>query len=184
VVKEIVTRRYAKALFQVIQSDQSAEELDPTLKILEAVSRAFKEQDYFRHAMLNPGFDREAKVQALKALLEKMQVSGPVVRFLEYLVRKNRFRYLGQITQAFAALVAEFQGIITVSISTARELSREEQETVTRDIESITGRKVQVQWSVNPSLIGGMMIRVGEAVVNGSVQGQLVALRKSLISQA
>jgi F-type H+-transporting ATPase subunit delta len=194
VVKEIVARRYAKALFQAIQpgpSDAGARAevgaihelslLSLTLKVLVAVTQAFKEQDYFRHAMLNPGFDREAKVQALKVLLERMQASGPVVRFVEYLVRKNRFRYLGQITQAFAALVDEFQGIIKVPISIAKELSLEEQETVRRGLESIIGRKVQVQWSVNPSLIGGMMIRVGEAVVDGTVLGQLQAIRRKLV---
>ena len=103
------------------------------------------------------------------------------MRFLEYLVRKNRFRYLAQITQAFGVLVGEFQGMITVPISTVKELSQQEQETVRQGIESVTGRKVQVQWSFNPSLIGGMVVQVGEAVVDGSIFGQLQAIRRKLM---
>jgi F-type H+-transporting ATPase subunit delta len=130
---------------------------------------------------LNPGFDREFKINALKAILEKIQASGPVVKFLEYLIKKNRFGYLEEISRAFSVLMDEFLGMITVPISTARELSREEQDTLRQRLESATGRKVQMKWSVNPSLIGGIVIRVGEAVVDGSIVGQLQAVRKRLV---
>ena len=180
-VKEIVAKRYAKALFQVYSPDQLNENLKRTLLILQSVAQAFKEHDSLKNVMLNPGIDREIKIQILKGILEKMQASGPVVRFLEYLVRKNRFRYLAQITQAFGVLVGEFQGMITVPIGTAKELSQQEQETVRQGIESVTGRKVQVQWSFNPSLIGGMVVQVGEAVVDGSIFGQLQAIRRKLM---
>ncbi len=213
-MKQIVAKRYAKALFQVIQpgpSDVGAradkaktgppmpphptlalaepearlwEELDRTLKSLRQVSKIFNEHDDFRHIMLNPGFDRETKIRVLKALLEKIQTSGWVVKFLDYLVRKNRFSYLEEISRAFSALMDKFLGMMTVPISTAKELSREEQEALRRGIESVTGRKVQVQWSVNPSLIGGMVVRMGEAVADGSILGQLQAVRRTLISAA
>ncbi len=204
-MKQIVAKRYAKALFQTVQPgplDVGAplpphptlalaepearlqEELDRTLKILRQVGQAFKEHDDFRHIMLNPGFDQEIKIRVLKAFLEKIQASGPVVKFLEYLIRRNRFGYLEEISRSFSALMDEFLRIIRVPISTARELSREEQETLRQHLESATGRKVQMQWSVNPSLIGGMVIRMGEAVVDGSILGQLQAIRRSLIRTA
>ncbi len=197
-MKQIVAKRYAKALFQIIlpgslpprpthalaePEARLQEELERTLKTLLQAGQAFKEHDDFRHVMLNPGFDRESKIRVLKAFLEKIQASGPVVKFLEYLIRKNRFRYLEEMSRAFSALIDEFLGIITVPISTAREPSREEQEALRQRLESATGRKVQVQWSVNPSLIGGMVIRVGEAVVDGSILGQLQAVRKRLVEQ-
>jgi F-type H+-transporting ATPase subunit delta len=180
-VKEVVAKRYAKALFQVFSSNQLEENLERTLLVLQAVAQAFKEHDTFKNVMLHPGIDHEIKIRALKVILEKMQAGGPVVRFLEYLVKKNRFRYLAQITQAFCLLVSEFQGMITVPINTAKELSEQEQETVRRGIESVTGRKVQVQWSLNPSLIGGMVVHVGEAVVDGSIFGQLQAIRRKMM---
>jgi F-type H+-transporting ATPase subunit delta len=204
-MKQIVAKRYAKALFQIIQPGPSSvkaplpprstpalaepearlqEELERSLKILRQVGQAFKEHDDFRHIMLNPAFDREVKIRALKALLEKIQASGPVIKFLEYLIRKNRFGYLGEISRAFSVLMGEFLGIITVPINTARELSQEEEESLRQHLESATGRKVQMQWSVNPSLIGGMVIRVGETVVDGSILGQLQAIRRMLISTA
>ena len=180
-MKQIVAKRYAKALFQVMRPDQSREELDRTLKSLRQGSQIFKEHDDFRHIMLNSGFDRETKIRVLKALLEKIQTSGWVVKFLDYLVRKNRFSYLEEISRAFSALMDEFLGMMTVPISTAKELSHEEQEALRRGIESVTGRKVQVQWSVNPSLIGGMVVRMGEAVADGSILGQLQAVRRKLV---
>lgn len=207
-MKQIVAKRYAKALFQTVQPGPSGmgaphptpalarrgglaepaarmqEELDRTFSVLRQVGQAFKEHDDFRHIMLNPGFDREIKIRTLKAVLEKIQARGPVVKFLEYLIRKNRFRYLEEISRAFSTLMDEFLGIITVPINTARELSREEQEALGRRLESATGQKVRMQWSVNPSLIGGIVIRVGEAVVDGSILGQLQAIRRALISPA
>ncbi|MCI0527495.1 MAG: ATP synthase F1 subunit delta [Nitrospira sp.] len=195
-MRQIVAKRYAKALFQIIQPGplpprptlalaepeaRLQEELERTLKTLRQTGQAFKEHDDFRHVMLNPGFDRQIKIRVLQAFLEKIQASGPAVKFLEYLIRKNRFRYLEEISRAFSVLIAEFLGIITVPISTAREPSREEQEALRQCLESATGQKVQVQWLVNPSLIGGMVIRVGEAVVDGSILGQLQAVRKKLV---
>jgi F-type H+-transporting ATPase subunit delta len=134
--------------------------------------------------MLNPAFDQEVKISVLKAFLEKIQANGPAVKFLEYLVRKNRCGYLEEISRSFSIMMDEFLKIIRIPISTARELSREEQETLRQHLEAATGRKVEMQWSVNPSLIGGMVVRIGEAVVDGSILGQLQAIRRSLIKTA
>ena len=212
-IKQIVAKRYAKAIFQIVQSGPSREahgneakagppmsprpmlapakpearlekELDRTLKILRQASQAFKEHVSFRHIMLNPAFDQEVKISVLKAFLEKIQANGPAVKFLEYLVRKNRCGYLEEISRSFSIMMDEFLKIIRIPISTARELSREEQETLRQHLEAATGRKVEMQWSVNPSLIGGMVVRIGEAVVDGSILGQLQAIRRSLIKTA
>ena len=134
--------------------------------------------------MLSPRFDRVTKVIVLRKLLETAsggQPSGPLVKFFEHLVRKNRFQNLAEISRAFSALVDQFQGVVRVPVWTAREFTEEEQEPVRQGIQSITGRMVNLKWTVNPSLIGGLRVQVGEAVVDGSIRGQLQAFRRRLV---
>ena len=183
-VKEVVARRYAKALFEVISADPSQGNLNQTLNILEEVCRILKEHEDFRHLMLNPRFDRATKLRVLRTLLESAsggQASAPAFKFFDHLVRKNRLQCLAEISRAFSVLVDQFQGVITVPVWSAREPSDEEKEGVSRRIQSVTGRTVKVLWSVNPSLIGGLMVRVGEAVVDGSFRGQLQAFRRRMV---
>ncbi|MGH7274504.1 MAG: ATP synthase F1 subunit delta [Nitrospiria bacterium] len=183
-IKEVVARRYARALFEVINADLSKGDLDQTLEVLEEVCRILKEHTDFRHLMLNPRFDRATKLRVLRTLLESAsggEASGPVLKFFEHLVRKNRLQCMAEISRAFSLLVDQFQGVITVPIWSAREPSDEEKEEVRRRIQSVTGRTVKVLWAVNTSLIGGLMVRVGEAVVDGSVRGQLQAFRRRMV---
>lgn len=184
-MKDVVAKRYAKALFHVIGRDPSGKDLERFGKILEDLAATFRTHTHFRHLMLNPRFDRETRLKVLESILGSLageQVRGPLARFVELLVRKNRFQYITEISKAFAALVDESRGVITVPIYTAKELYQQAQDEVRRGIESLTGRKVQVRWSVDPSLIGGMVIQVGETVVDGSVRGRLEAIRKKLVS--
>lgn len=183
-IKEVVARRYARALFEVINADLSQRDLNQTLLVLEEVCRILKEHTDFRHLMLNPRFDRATKLRVLRTLLDSAsggEASGPVLKFFEHLVRKNRLQCLPEISRAFSVLVDHFQGVIKVPVWSAREPSDEEKEEVRRRIQSVTGRTVKVLWSVNPSLIGGMMVRVGEAVVDGSFRGQLQAFRRRMV---
>ncbi len=184
-IKDIVAKRYAKALFHVIGKDPSGKDLERSGKILEDLAAAFRTHTHFRHLMLNPRFDRETRLKVLESILGSIaggQVRGPLARFVELLVKKNRFQYMTEISKAFAALVNESRGVITVPIYTAKELSQQDRDEVRRSIEALTGRKVQVRWSMDPSLIGGMVVQVGETVVDGSVRGRLEAIRKKLVN--
>jgi len=183
-IKQVIARRYARALFEVINSNLSQGDLSQTLKILEGMCQIFKEHEDFRHLILSPRFDRATKLRVLRTLLESAsggQAGGPVVKFFEHLVRKNRLQCLAEISRVFSLLVDEFQGVITVPVWSAREPSNEEKEAVRGKIHSVTGRTVKVLWSVDPSLIGGLMVRVGEAVVDGSIRGQLQAFRRRMV---
>jgi F-type H+-transporting ATPase subunit delta len=186
-MKEVIAKRYAKALFEAIPQELLQRELNPTLEILEGMRQIFKTNENFRHLMLSPRFNREKKTEVLQSLLESVssgQFSTTLVKFFDYLVRKNRFQYMPEISRAFSSLVNDYMEIITVPVRTAKEPSVEEKEQIQRGVESVTGRKVAVEWSVDPLLIGGMVAQVGEAVIDGSIKGKLETFRRILLPHA
>ena len=180
-IKKAVSKRYARAIFDLVQPEAAGGDLEPTLKSLEEVAETFRTHGPFRHLMLSPRFDRESKIRVFRGILERMQVGALVERFLIHLVKRNRFQLIEEMAQAFATLVADFRRVITVPVRTAREPSTQDREALKQRLESMTRRTVQVDWAVDSSLIGGMIIRIGETVVDGSIQGQLEAMRKKLV---
>lgn len=180
-VKKTIARRYARALFSVLREEESRDVLTSTLRALEQFSQAFKENAFFRDFMLSPRFDREAKARALQKIMDQIQVRPHAARFLLILVRRNRFPLIHEIHLAFTALVDEFTRLLNVSVRTARDLSDKDQEAVRGRLESATGWNVQIRWQTDAALLGGMVLRIGETVVDGSLRGQLESIRKSFV---
>lgn len=177
-VKKAVAKRYAKALFEMRRAEPS--ELGPSLEGLKKIAEQFKTHAAFRHLLLSPRFDRETKIRVFQAILRRAGAGPQVADFLVHLVRRNRFQLIGEISQAFEGLVDDFNRVVTVPVRTAREPSAEDRQGLQQRIESVLGRKVRVRWAVDDALIGGIVLRIGDAVVDGSIRGQLEALRKRL----
>ncbi len=180
-MKEIIAKRYAKALFAVIRDEEGAEGLDGTLDAMKALSAAFEQQPHFRHLILNPRFDREEKIGVTKTVLADLQIRGQLMRFCEYLIRKNRFQHLPGISRAYSVLVEQFHGVMTIPVTAAAQPSPQDEEAVRRKLESVTGKKVRLQWKIDPALIGGLIVQVGEARVDGSIRGQLETFKRKFV---
>jgi F-type H+-transporting ATPase subunit delta len=87
---------------------------------------------------------------------------------------------LGEIRQAFRAVVDERMGAVEAGVASARELTGEQGDRVTARLSRLTGKRVRCKFSVDESLIGGMVARIGSTIYDGSVRGQLEALRRRL----
>jgi F-type H+-transporting ATPase subunit delta len=174
-----VARRYAVALADVIEKTGEAEivkqELEQWKNMLE------ENQDmmlFFR----NPIFYHHDKEEILEKLIQKTKTSRTTANFLRILLRNDRFIVIPEINEELIKVLEDRQGIVSVKVVSARELSEEEKEELKKVLEKRTGKKVKLNLSVNPEIIGGIIATIGSTVYDGSIRNRLEILKKRLIA--
>ena len=168
-------RVYASALFDAALEENK---LEPVREQLRQVVEAEGEVPELRELLRNPQLDQRARAAALEDVLTG---SDELLRnFLLVLVDKGRTGQLEEIAREFERLVAEHEGIVHAELTTAVELSDEEARDLLARIEDSTGRKVEATRSVDPDLIGGIVLQIGSHRLDASVRGRLDRLRREL----
>lgn len=172
-----VARRYAQALLAVAREEGVVLELGEELIMLGEFLRRQKELNQF---LMNPVFDGPSRAQVLAEVANRLSLSGMARNFMNLLLDKNRFGLLAEIIAAYQALADELEGRIRALVISARPLSGEVIERVVAKIEEISGKKVTAQVAQDPSLLGGLVVKIGSLVLDGSIRAQLAAIRESL----
>jgi F-type H+-transporting ATPase subunit delta len=113
-------------------------------------------------------------------LAATMGTSRLVRNFIYVMIDHRRTAILAEIREAFQALVDERSGAVEASVRAARDLGAEERQSIAQRLGRMTGKKVRCKFSVDDSLIGGLVTRIGSTVYDGSVRGQLDVLRRRL----
>jgi F-type H+-transporting ATPase subunit delta len=175
----VADRVYARALFEAAQEegrlervrDELAQVVDATLEVPE-----------LRELLRNPQLDPRARAAALRDLLA--QGDELLRNFLLVLADKGRSGRLEEIAREFERLMAEHEGIIHAELTTAIELSDQEERQLLKQIEEASGRKVEARRSVDPDLIGGIVLQVGSHRLDASVRGRLERLRRELATSS
>jgi F-type H+-transporting ATPase subunit delta len=171
----VVDRVYANALFEAALEEGR---LEPVREQLAQVVAAEAEVPELRELLRNPQLDPQARAAALE---EVFADSDELLRnFLLVLADKGRAGQLEEIGREFERLVAEHEGIVHAELTTAVELSDDEASKLLRRIEEASGRKVEASRTVNPDLIGGIVLQVGSHRLDASVRGRLERLRREL----
>jgi F-type H+-transporting ATPase subunit delta len=175
----VVSRTYAQALFDAAQDagrlDEVREELGDFVETLGEVPEL--------GAMLrNPQLDPATKAEALNEILG---TSEELVRnFLRVVALRDRGGDIADIARAFEALYAAEKQILNVELTTAYELSGEDAQEIVDQIERASGRSVEAKRSVDPDLIGGIVLTAGSLRVDSSVRGRLNRLRQELATRS
>jgi F-type H+-transporting ATPase subunit delta len=141
---------------------------------------AVEEVPELRELLRNPQVDPRARTAALEELLA--DADELVRNFLLVLADKGRAGQLEEIGREFERLVAEHEGIVHAELTTAVELSDAEARKLLSQIEQASGRKVEASRSVDPDLIGGIVLQVGSHRLDASVRGRLEGLRRELVT--
>jgi F-type H+-transporting ATPase subunit delta len=171
----VVDRVYAHALFEAAQEKGR---LGPVRDQLAQFVAAESEVPELRELLRNPQLDPRARTSALEELLAG---SDEILRnFLLVLADKGRAAQLEEIAAEFERLIADHEGIVHAALTTAVELSDAEAEKLLGQIEKASGRKVEASRTVDPDLIGGIVLQVGSHRLDASVRGRLERLRREL----
>jgi F-type H+-transporting ATPase subunit delta len=146
---------------------------------LEQVVTAAAEAPELRELLRNPQLDPRARAAALEEVLAG---GDQLLRnFLLVLVDKGRIGELEVIAEEFERLVAEQEGVLSAELTTAVELSDDDERRLLQQIETASGRKVEATRHVDPGLIGGIVLQVGSHRLDASVRGRLDRLRRALV---
>ncbi|MBI5571044.1 MAG: ATP synthase F1 subunit delta [Desulfomonile tiedjei] len=176
-INTTLAKRYAKALVGIGQENNA---LDRYGQDLASLSEVVGTSWDFREVLINPVFTKEDKKRIAGEILSKMGTDPMVTNFVYLLIDRKRIDQLEGIEKAFRAEVDEINGITRGEVTSAGPLSAEDLERVTGALSTISGKRVLVKTGVDESLIGGLVARVGDMLLDGTIRTQLNQLKESL----
>jgi F-type H+-transporting ATPase subunit delta len=173
-----VARRYAQALFTAARKDGVIERVETDLETVDALIRL---QPNLLRILRAPTIARPQKKDLVRRLFEN-QISSLTLRFLYLLIDKRREAVLPEINREFRSLSYAARNILPVTATVAERLTAEERARLTEALGRRTGKTVELSEELDSSLIGGMVLRLGDTIIDGSVAGQLRRLRQQLLA--
>lgn len=174
----IVARRYARALLELgLEEGQ----LDSMVREIDAVAEAWETSPDLRNALENPIVSLAAKKAVMSDLAEALQASATARRALLLLVDRRRTRALPYIASALREMADARKGLLRAEVTTAEPLSDGYYARLQKQLEAMTGQRVVVDRRTDPSLIGGVITRIGDRILDGSLRTRLQSLRDALL---
>ncbi len=172
-----VSRRYAKALILIGKEDGQAEQYNTELK---GVVDLFTTHENFELALTNPLFSKNERKKVLSEVLEKTDFSDIMKSFLVLLFDKGRISFLREIASFYKDFADELKGVVKASVVSATELSSDAIEKIKEALSKKTGKDIVLDVEQDPGLIGGVVTKIGDLVLDGSVRTQLINMREIL----
>ena len=174
----MIARRYAKALVNLAEKEK---DLDNVGKNLTAITEVYKENSELKQVLSDTKVSSRVKQEILKDVLNTIKTSKLVDTFSRYLLAKRRIDILPDIERAFNLLLQEKLGRIEANVTAAYELPKETVKKLVNAISGYSGKEVKVNVAIDPSIIGGMVTRIGSTVIDGSIKTHLNKIRQSII---
>ncbi|MBA2874479.1 F0F1 ATP synthase subunit delta [Thermaerobacillus caldiproteolyticus] len=175
--KEVVAKRYALALFQIAKEQQLLDQLEEEIRV---VRQVFADNEAFLSVLNHPKISLEKK----KALIQETfaSVSTPLQNTLLLLLDRHRIDIVPQLANEFIALANEVRGVAEATVYSVRPLREEEKQALSDVFAKKVGKvALRIHNVVDPSLIGGVKLRIGNRIYDGSVSGKLERLQRQLI---
>lgn len=169
-----IARPYASALFDLAQSENQLASVETSLS---DVSRLIGESEDFSRFLRSPVITTDAKAGALDALLAKTTTNGVVANFLRLVAKNGRLFALDAIIVAFRELAAEARGEVTADVTSASALTGEQVKALGETLKAKIGKSVTLNQFVDPSLIGGLQVKVGSQMIDSSLKTKLTAMK-------
>ena len=171
-----ISKRYAGALFSLGQEDGSFASYG---KELEEFKDFFLKYAEFGDAVSNPIYKLDERKKVLEFVLGKSSFSNMVKNFLNLLLDKNRIDAIAAIADKYAMLTDEASNIAHAEIITARPLQDDTLQKVVDSLKAMTSKDIKSEVKEDPELIGGIVVKMGDLVLDGSVKAQLEGLKES-----
>jgi F-type H+-transporting ATPase subunit delta len=172
-----IARRYAKALILIGRQDGQAEKYREELQSFVELLNA---QPEFAATVSNPLHSTENRKRVLNAVLAELDMSAVMKSFVTLLFKKKRFGYIQDINDHYQRLADELKGVVRAELTSATELSSDSFEQIRQSLSRLTGKEVVVEAKQDPELIGGVVTKIGDLVLDGSIRTQLKNMRESL----
>lgn len=176
-ITNAIARRYAKALIQLATEEAAVDEIQKELGYFESVMATSPESSA---VFSSPAFTIEAKRALLKEILGGMRISTTAANFLMLLLDKNRLDQLPFILACYQVFADDLSGIVRGTVSSALPLADAQVNEIREALEKNLGKKVLLQVDYDPSLIGGVVTKIGDRIFDGSIKTQLERIQDIL----
>lgn len=172
-----IARRYAKALLLIGKQDGKA---DTYRDELNRVTELVGARSDLAQVLNNPLYDATGRKSVLHTVVGKLELSETVTAFLMLLFDKGRFGFLAYVNEFYQKFADEFKGIARASLVSATALPAETVEKIRTTLSQKTGKDIILEVKEDPGLIGGIITRIGDLVLDGSIRTQLMNMKESL----
>jgi len=178
-----VAKRYAEALADVVTASASPLPPQEGLTELRAFEEAVRSSPELYQALVSPAVPIGRKRAVVGRIAELLRSSRITRNFLLVLIDHRRIPEFSQIVQTFELVLEQRLGFARAEISTAVELDGTQRSTLNRKLEVLIGKRIRMRFTVDQSLIGGVVARIGSTVYDGSLRGQLSSLGRRLTAE-
>ncbi|HEX7792147.1 MAG TPA: F0F1 ATP synthase subunit delta [Afipia sp.] len=172
-----VSGRYATALFELARDQKS---VDAVKADLDRFSALLADSPDFLRLVRSPVFTADAQAKALGAVLAKAGISGIAANFLQVLTANRRLFAVADVIRAFRALVAKFKGEATAEVTVAEPLSDANLDALKAALKSVSGKDVDLNVKIDPSIIGGLVVKLGSRMVDSSLRTKLNSIKHAM----
>jgi F-type H+-transporting ATPase subunit delta len=169
--------RYATALFELARDERKLEAVATSLA---SVRDALRESDDLRELTTSPLIGRENALNAIRATAQSMKLDPITANFLGVLAQNRRLTQLPQVIRFFNLLAALHRGEITAEVVSAHPLDDDQVAALRTNLKSRLGRDVAVDLSVDPAILGGLVVKVGSQMIDGSIRTKLNTLAQAM----
>lgn len=175
-----VATTYARAFADVIFDARMNPER--ALTGVRQIVALFEQSSELRRVWENPAVPAEQKRKLLDAIVQRDGIDRPVRNLVAVLIDHRRLPFLPRVVEHLEKELDARMGFTEAQISSARELADAEKRTLEAQVAKVTGKKVRAQYGLDPSLLGGAVIRIGSTIYDGSVKGQLERMKEAISS--
>ena len=173
-----ISRRYAKAFYDVAAEQKEEERL---LQELQFFATMYDEEVSFREFILNPVFQSEERKQVFDKILEKTKASLTGKTVLKFLLWRKRMRLLPQITEEYFTVLNQKKNRAVAEIWSAFELENKEQKEIQEQLQTMIGKEILLKSQKDPSLIGGLKVKIGSVIIESNIKYHLEKMRQELL---
>ena len=172
-----IAARYATAVFELAKEEKSVAKIESDLDALEA---ALNDSEDFRDLIASPVYSRDAQGKAIIALAKKMGLTTIMTNVLALMAQKRRLFVLPQLVGALRAQIAEDKGEVTADVVSAKALTKTQTDKLAKTLKERVGKDVKINATVDESLIGGLIVKVGSKMIDTSIASKLNSLQNAM----
>lgn len=172
-----VARRYAEALADVAVARNQTDQIESELSQVAELVGANRE---LHELFASPIIAQPDKRRVLDAIIERGRLSAVMANLLRVMLNHYRLHHIAEVHKQFQREMNARSGVVSAEVITAQEIGAPQRETLSRKLAAMTGKQVELQFKTDPSLIGGVVTRVGSVVYDGSIATQLQEIKERL----
>lgn len=172
-----VAERYALSLFELAQESDSVPQVEQDLGRFEALLEG---SDDLQRLIKSPVFSADEQLRALAAVLDKAKIGGLTGNFLRVVAKNRRLFAVPQMIRAFRRIAAEARGEVAAEVASAHALTAAQERELKAVLKEVAGKDVAVKLTVDPSLLGGLVVKLGSRQIDTSLKTKLNSLKLAL----